>query len=170
MSVCHYLITISQQDIRITVQCCSNTLLHTGNCIKNKMFKVYEIHSASNKAADVIRCRQMSYKHLFHSILYEYNFAESEPINKKEHIPTDRSTPLTPHCNPPEVDSLFKRTEQVVSLSDRKSSARQRQTCLPHGRGFSSKVGKSERKSKNNPKAEKHGKRTKEKDRQKTEG
>ena len=55
----------------------------------------------------------------------------------------DHSMLQTSRSNPPEVDSLFKRTEQVVSLSDRKSSDRQKPTCFPHGRRLSSKVGKA---------------------------
>ena len=42
----------------------------------------------------------------------------------------------TSRSNPPEVDSLFKRTEQVVSLSDRKSSDRQNQPASLTVEGF----------------------------------
>ena len=85
--------------------------------------------------SDVIRRRYMSYNPLFHNSLHDHNFAKSEPMDGLEHLPTDSSTPLTSRSNPPEVDSLFKRTEQVVSLSDRKYSARQRPTCPPSRSG-----------------------------------
>lgn len=85
--------------------------------------------------SDVIRRLYMSYNPLFHNCLHGHNFAKSEPIDGLEHLPTDSSTPLTSRSNPPEVDSLFKRTEQVVSLSDRKYSARQRPTCPPSRSG-----------------------------------
>ena len=91
--------------------------------------------------SDVIRRHYMSYNPLFHNCLHGHNFAKSEPMNGLEHLPTDSSTPLTSRSNPPEVDSLFKRTEQVVFLSDRKYSANL--PSLTVG-GFSSKVGKSE--------------------------
>lgn len=95
--------------------------------------------------SDVIRRLYMSYNPLFHNCLHGHNFAKSELKNGLEHLPTDSSTPLTSRSNPPEVDSLFKRTEQVVFLYDRKYSAIQK-TNLPSltvGR-FSSKVGKSD--------------------------
>ena len=81
--------------------------------------------------SDVIRRLYMSYNPLFHNCLHGHNFAKSEPMNGLEHLPTDSSTPLTSRSNPPEVDSLFKRTEQVVFLSDRKYSVRQKPTCPP---------------------------------------
>lgn len=95
--------------------------------------------------SDVIRRRYMSYNPLFHNCLHGHNFAKSEPIDGLQHLLTDSSTPLTSRSNPPEVDSLFKRTEQVVFLYDRKFSAIQK-TNLPSltVRGFSSKVGKSD--------------------------
>ena len=73
----------------------------------------------------------MSYNPLFHNCLHGHNFAKSEPMNGLEHLPTDSSTPLTSRSNPLEVDSLFKRTEQVVFLYDRKYSAIQKPTCPP---------------------------------------
>ena len=76
--------------------------------------------------SDVIRCRYMSYNPLFHNCLPGHNFAKSEPMDGLEYLPTDSSTPLTSRSNPPEVDSLFKRTEQVVFLYDRKYSAIQK--------------------------------------------
>ena len=85
--------------------------------------------------SDVIRRHYMSYNPLFYKCLHGHNFAKSEPMNGLEHLPTDSSTPLTSRSNPPEVDSLFKRTEQVVSLSARKYSARQRPTCPPSRSG-----------------------------------
>ena len=95
--------------------------------------------------SDVIRCRYMSYNPLFHNCLPGHNFAKSEPMDGLEHLPTDSSTPLTSRSNPPEVDSLFKRTEQVVFLYDRNYSAIQKPTCPPsRSGGFSSKVGKSD--------------------------
>ena len=81
--------------------------------------------------SDVIRRRYMSYNPLFHNCLHGHNFAKSEPIDGLQHLLTDSSTPLTSRSNPPEVDSLFKRTEQVVFLSDRKYSVRQKPTCPP---------------------------------------
>ena len=91
----------------------------------------------------------MSYNPLFHNCLHGHNFAKSEPIDGLEHLPTDSSTPLTSRSNPPEVDSLFKRTEQVVFLYDRNYSAIQKPTCPPsRSGGFSSKVGKSDGESK----------------------
>ena len=95
--------------------------------------------------SDVIRRHYMSYNPLFHNCLHGHNFAKSEPMNGLEHLPTDSSTPLTSRSNPPEVDSLFKRTEQVVFLYDRNYSAIQKPTCPPsRSGGFSSKVGKSD--------------------------
>lgn len=95
--------------------------------------------------SDVIRRHYMSYNPLFYKCLHGHNFAKSEPMNGLEHLPTDSSTPLTSRSNPPEVDSLFKRTEQVVFLYDRNYSAIQK-TNLPSLTvgGFSSKVGKSD--------------------------
>jgi hypothetical protein len=87
--------------------------------------------------SDVIRRHYMSYNPLFHNCLHGHNFAKSEPMNGLEHLPTDSSTPLTSRSNPLEVDSLFKRTEQVVSLSDKKSFVRQEPTCPPRGAGES---------------------------------
>ena len=78
--------------------------------------------------SDVIRRLYMSYNSLFHNCLHSHNFAKSEPIDGLEYLPTDSSTPLTSRSNPPEVDSLFKRTEQVVFLYDRNYSARQKPT------------------------------------------
>lgn len=110
--------------------------------------------------SDVIRRLYMSYNSQFHNCLHSHNFAKSEPIDGLEHLPTDSSTPLTSRSNPPKEDSLFKRTEQVVSLSDRKYSARQRPTCPPsRSGGFSSKVGQSDKKQ-NKPKIEKYGEKT----------
>lgn len=99
--------------------------------------------------SDVIRRHYMSYNPLFHNCLHGHNFAKSEPIDGLEHLPTDSCTPLTSRSNPPEVDSLFKRTEQVVFLYDRNYSAIQK-TNLPSLTvgGFSSKVGKSDGESK----------------------
>ena len=94
--------------------------------------------------SDVIRRLYMSYNPLFHNCLHGHNFAKSELKNGLEHLPTDSSTPLTSRSNPPEVDSLFKRTEQVVFLYDRKYSAIQKPTCLLTVGRFSSKVGKSD--------------------------
>ena len=85
--------------------------------------------------SDVIRRLYMSYNPLFHNCLHGHNFAKSELKNGLEHLPTDSSTPLTSRSNPPEVDSLFKRTEQVVFLSDRKYSARQKPTYPPSRSG-----------------------------------
>ena len=85
--------------------------------------------------SDVIRCRYMSYNPLFHNCLPGHNFAKSEPMDGLEHLPTDSSTPLTSRSNPPEVDSLFKRTEQVVFLYDRNYSAIQKPTCPPSRSG-----------------------------------
>ena len=85
--------------------------------------------------SDVIRRHYMSYNPLFHNCLHGHNFAKSEPRNGRKDAPTDHSTPQASRSNPPEVDSLFKRTEQVVSLSDRKYSARQRPTCPPSRSG-----------------------------------
>ena len=96
--------------------------------------------------SDVIRRLYMSYNPLFHNCLHSHN-CKSEPIDGLEHLPTDSSTPLTSRSNPPEVDSLFKRTEQVVFLYDRKYSAIQKPTCLLTS-GDSSKVGKSDRERK----------------------
>jgi hypothetical protein len=84
--------------------------------------------------SDVIRRHYMSYNPLFHNCLHGHNFAKSEPMNGLEHLPTDSSTPLTSRSNPLEVDSLFKRTEQVVFLYDRKYSAYKNQLALPNGR------------------------------------
>ena len=81
--------------------------------------------------SDVIRRHYMSYNPLFHNCLHGHNFAKSELKNGLEHLPTDSSTPHTSRSNPLEVDSLFKRTEQVVSLSDKKSFVRQEPTCPP---------------------------------------
>lgn len=77
----------------------------------------------------------MSYNQVFQRLFHGHIFAKSEPMDSLEYLPTDSSTPLTSRSNPPEVDSLFKRTEQVVSLSDRKYSARQRPTCPPSRSG-----------------------------------
>ena len=94
--------------------------------------------------SDVIRRHYMSYNPLFHNCLHGHNFAKSEPMNGLEHLPTDSSTPLTSRSNPLEVDSLFKRTEQVVFV--RQKLFCHTKTNLPSLTvgGFSSKVGKSD--------------------------
>ena len=84
--------------------------------------------------SDVIRRHYMSYNPLFHNCLHGHNFAKSEPMNGLEHLPTDSSTPLTSRSNPLEVDSLFKRTEQVVFLYDRSILPYKNQLALPNGR------------------------------------
>ncbi len=110
--------------------------------------------------SDVIRRRYMSYNPLFHNCLHGHNFAKSEPIDGLQHLLTDSSTPLTSRSNPPEVDSLFKRTEQVVFLYDRKFSAIQNQLALPHGQGIFLQSREILRRKQYNPKAEKHGEKT----------
>ena len=97
--------------------------------------------------SDVIRCLYMSYNPLFHNCLHGHNFAKSEPIDGLEHLPTDSSTPLTSRSNPPEVDSLFKRTEQVVFSAARNFSGIPKPTCPAKAGGFFSKVEKSGKKS-----------------------
>ncbi len=99
--------------------------------------------------SDVIRCLYMSYNPLFHNCLHGHNFAKSEPIDGLEHLPTDSSTPLTSRSNPPEVDSLFKRTETVVFCTTEIILPYKNQLALlSKVGGFSSKVGKSDGESK----------------------
>lgn len=81
----------------------------------------------------------MSYNQVFQRLFHGHIFAKSEPMDSLEYLPTDSSTPLTSRSNPPEVDSLFKRTEQVVSLSDKKSFVRQEPTCPAEAGDFSPK-------------------------------
>ena len=116
--------------------------------------------------SDVIRCLYMSYNPLFHNCLHGHNFAKSEPIDGLEHLPTDSSTPLTSRSNPPEVDSLFKRTEQVVSLSDKKSFVRQKQLARLKAERIRSKVADSGRERSTNPKSHVHGEKNWNKNRQ----
>ena len=82
-------------------------------------------------SSDVIKCHQMSDKQLFYSILPLDIFAKSDLYDFGEDFPLDHCTPQAPRSNPPEVDSLFKRTEQVVFLYDRNYSAIQKPTCPP---------------------------------------
>lgn len=96
--------------------------------------------------SDVIRRHYMSYNPLFYKCLHGHNFAKSEPMNGLEHLPTDSSTPLTSRSNPPEVDSLFKRTEQVVFLSDKNCFVRQKPRPPGKGGNICSKVAISEEK------------------------
>ena len=84
--------------------------------------------------SDVIRRHYMSYNPLFHNCLHGHNFAKSEPMNGLEHLPTDSSTPLTSRSNPLEVDSLFKRTEQVVFCTTESILPYKNQLALPNGR------------------------------------
>ena len=81
--------------------------------------------------SDVIRCHQMSYQTLFTNRLSLSNFAKSESDDGKELTSSDHSVPWTSRCNPTKEDSLFKRTEQVVFLYDRKYSGIQKPTCPP---------------------------------------
>lgn len=96
--------------------------------------------------SDVIRRLYMSYNPLFHNCLHSHNFAKSEPIDGLEHLPTDSSTPLTSRSNPPEVDSLFKRTEQVVFPSDKNYFVWRKQRPPGKGGNICSKVAISEEK------------------------
>ena len=101
------------------------------NRVKNKVFQAVWMRYSILVASDSIRCHQMSHNSMFYRWICRCNFAKSEPIDGLEHLPTDSSTPLTSRSNPPEVDSLFKRTEQVVFLYDRNYSAIQKPTCPP---------------------------------------
>lgn len=79
----------------------------------------------------------MSYNQVFQRLFHGHIFAKSEPMDSLEYLPTDSSTPLTSRSNPPEVDSLFKRTEQVVSFGPTESILSDKdQLALPHGRGI----------------------------------
>lgn len=89
--------------------------------------------------SDVVRCRQMSYQALFTNRLSLSDFVKSESDNGKELTSPDHSTPWTSRSNPTKEDSLFKRTEQVVSLSDKKSFVRQEPTCPAEAGDFSPK-------------------------------
>lgn len=110
-------------------------LLQSKFCVKNKVFQAVWMQFSILVASDGIRCHKMSHNNLFYRWICRCNFAKSEPRNDRKDAPTDHSTPQASRSNPPEVDSLFKRTEQVVSLSDRKYSARQRPTCPPSRSG-----------------------------------
>ena len=113
----------------------------------------------------------MSHKQLFFNILYRSIFAKSELYDFGEDFPADHCTPQVSRSNPPEVDSLFKRTEQVVSLSDRKSSARQRPTCPPSRSGdFPPESENLTKEVKTIQKAEKHEEVSGNKNGQKAEG
>ena len=114
---------------------CMIMLLQSKFCVKNKVFQAVWMQFSILVAADGIRCHKMSHNNLFYRWICRCNFAKSEPRNGRKDAPTDHSTPQASRSNPPEVDSLFKRTEQVVSLSDRKYSARQRPTCPPSRSG-----------------------------------
>lgn len=89
--------------------------------------------------SDVIRRLYMSYNPLFHNCLHGHNFAKSELKNGLEHLPTDSSTPLTSRSNPPEVDSLFKRTEEQSKLCFCTTEIilpYKNKLALPNGRGI----------------------------------
>ena len=114
---------------------CMIMLLQSKICVKNKVFQAVWMRYSILVASDSIRCHQMSHNSMFYRWICRCNFAKSEPRNGRKDAPTDHSTPQASRSNPPEVDSLFKRTAQVVSLSDRKYSARQRPTCPPSRSG-----------------------------------
>lgn len=82
----------------------------------------------------------------------------------------DHSMLQTSRSNPPEVDSLFKRTEQVVSLSDKKSFVRQEPTCPPRGAGESAPKSRiPEEKKSTNQKSHVYGENNRDKDGQKAQ-
>ena len=126
--LCPYIIAIPCCYVIMSLCYCNIARL---NRVKNKVFQAYRYYVTNTMTSDVIRRHYMSYNPLFHNCLHGHNFAKSEPMNGLEHLPTDSSTPLTSRSNPLEVDSLFKRTEQVVFLYDRKYSAIQKPTCPP---------------------------------------
>ena len=132
MLLCPYVITILCCYVIMLLCYCNIARL---NRVKNKVFQAVWMQFSILVASDGSRCHQMSHNNLFYRWICRCNFAKSEPRNGRKDAPTDHSTPQASRSNPPEVDSLFKRTEQVVSLSDRKYSARQRPTCPPSRSG-----------------------------------
>ena len=100
---------------------CMIMLLQSKICVKNKVFQAVWMRYSILVASDSIRCHQMSHNSMFYRWICRCNFAKSEPRNGRKDAPTDHSTPQASRSNPPEVDSLFKRTEQVVSLSDKRA-------------------------------------------------
>ena len=132
---CHCMVASIYDCNTMSLHGCMIMLLQSKICVKNKVFQAVWMQFSILVASDGSRCHQMSHNNLFYRWICRCNFAKSEPIDGLQHLLTDSSTPLTSRSNPPEVDSLFKRTEQVVFLYDRKFSAIQKPTCPPSRSG-----------------------------------
>ncbi len=105
--------------------------------------------------SDVIRCRYMSYNPLFHNCLHGHNFAKSEPMNglnifRRTAARRSRRAAIRRRwilCSTNRASCVFVRQKLFCHTKI---------TCPPYRvGGFSSKVGKSDGESKNNPKSRK---------------
>ena len=118
---------------------CMIMLLQSKICVKNKVFQAVWMRYSILVASDSIRCHQMSHNSMFYRWICRCNFAKSEPRNGRKDAPTDHSTPQASRSNPPEVDSLFKRTEEQskLCLCPTESILPDKdQLALPRGRGI----------------------------------
>ncbi len=126
-------------------------------------------HLSAGLAPHGISCHYKSDKQLFYNALIRCNFAPSEYDRGKDALRRTTARRERRAAIRRQADSLFKRTEQVVFSSDKKSFVRRKPTC-PTKAGENPLQSRGFRKRKNtNQKSHVYGENNEDQNRQKTQ-